>query len=314
MIIEENKKRVPYMESDIQKKLRFAVIFTSGILLAEVIGGIWTKSLALLSDAAHVFMDVFSLGLSLFAIYLASMPVSDTRTYGWHRAEIFAAFINGITLVLVSFVILYEAWGRMMNPTEIKSLEMVVIAGLGLLANLIVVLKLRGHGEHDLNLKSAFFHVIGDFLASIGVVSGGLIMYYTGWYVVDPIIAIAIGILIMWGSLRVLRDSSQILLEGVPRGVDIKEVAEVMKTVEGVKGVHHLHVWTICSHVLALSSHVLVDSTNQHRGDEIIKNINHVLQERFNIMDCTLQLDEVGSVKEALVHDITHAEHTSHQH
>lgn len=302
------------MESDIQKKLRFAVVFTSGILLAEVIGGIWTKSLALLSDAAHVFMDVFSLGLSLFAIYLASMPVSDTRTYGWHRAEIFAAFINGITLLLVSFVILYEAWSRMMNPAEIKSLEMVIIAGLGLLANLIVVLKLRGHGEHDLNLKSAFLHVLGDFLASIGVVTGGLIMYYTGWYVVDPIIAIAIGVLIMWGSLRVLRASSHILLEGAPRGVDIKEVAEVMKTVDGVKGVHHLHIWTICSHVLALSSHVLVDTTNQHQGDQIIKNINHLMKERFNILDCTLQLDEGGSIKEALVQELTHGEHTEGHH
>jgi cobalt-zinc-cadmium efflux system protein len=302
------------MESDIQKKLRFAVVFTSGILVTEVIGGIWTGSLALLSDAAHVFMDVFSLGLSLFAIYLASMPVSDTRTYGWHRAEIFAAFINGITLLLVSFVILYEAWGRMISPTEVKSLEMVVIAGLGLVANLIVVLKLKGHGDHDLNLKSAFLHVLGDFLASIGVVTGGLIMYYTGWYMADPIIAGAIGILIMWGSLRVLRDSGHILLEGVPRGVDIKEVAEVMKNVDGVKGVHHLHIWTICSHVLALSSHVLVDSTNHHRGDQIIKNINHLLKDRFNIVDSTLQLDEVGSTKEALVQELTHDEHAGEHH
>jgi cobalt-zinc-cadmium efflux system protein len=302
------------MEGDIKKKLRFAVFFTSGILLAEVIGGFWTKSLALLSDAAHVFMDVFSLGLSLLAIYLASMPVSDTRTYGWHRAEIFAAFINGITLLLVSFVILYEAWARMMEPTEIKSLEMVIIAGFGLLANLIVVLKLRSHGDHDLNLRSAFLHVVGDFLASIGVVTGGIVIYYTNWYLADPIIGGGIGILIMLGSLRVLRDSSHILLEGVPREVDINEVAEAMKDIEGVKGIHHLHIWTICSHVLALSSHVLVDRTDQYRGDQIIRKINHLLKERFNIVDCTLQLDAVGSLKEALVQELTHGEHIKEHH
>jgi cobalt-zinc-cadmium efflux system protein len=302
------------MEWDTRKKLRFAVISTSGILVAEVIGGLWTKSLALLSDAAHVFMDVFALGLSLFAIYLASMPVSDTRTYGWHRAEIFAAFINGITLFLVSLLILYEAWGRMMNPTEVKSLEMVVIAGLGLIGNLIVVLKLRGHGEHDLNLRSAFLHVLGDFLASIGVVTGGVIMFYTGWYLADPIIGGGIGILIMLGSLRLLRESSHILLEGVPREIDIKEVAEAMKNVEGVKGIHHLHIWTICSHVLALSSHVLVDSTNQNRGYTIVKNINCILKERFNIVDSTLQVDEVGSTKEALIQELTHDEHTEGHH
>jgi len=294
------------MAISVQKKLRFAVIFSSCILIAEVGGGIWTKSLALLSDAAHVFMDVFSLALSLFAIYLASMPASDTRTYGWHRAEIFAAFINGITLLLISFVILYKAWMRLMHPTAIKSLEMVIIAAIGLVANLVVVLKLRETDGHDLNLKSAFLHVLGDFMASIGVVSGGLIIYYTGWYPADPLIAALIGVIIMVGSLRVLRDSSHILLEGVPREVDIREVAEAMKSVEGVRGVHHIHIWTICSHVLALSSHVLVDNANQQRGDQIIKKINQILRERFNIIDCTLQLDAVGSLKEALVQEISH--------
>ena len=278
-----------------KSRLRFAALFTSSILLVEVAGGIWTGSLALLSDAGHVFMDLLSLVLSLGAIHLAGLPVDDRRTFGWHRAEVFAAFINGATLTGIALLIIYESLQRAFFPVEIKGLQMTLVALAGLLANLVVLLKLRGHRHQDLNLESAFLHVLSDFTASIGVVVAGVLIYLTGWRLADSIISGAIGIVILLGALRVLRESGHILLEGVPRGLEVAEVADAILQVEGVLNVHHLHLWSICSNVLAISSHILIEEKDRPRSDEIISRIDHMLRERFRASCTTLQLDVVPS-------------------
>ncbi len=292
--------------SSVKARLRFAAIFTAGILVAEVVGGIWTGSLALLSDAAHVFMDLFALSLSLVAIYLSSLPADDKRTFGWHRAEVFAAFINGATLTGISLLILYESYQRALSPREIKSLEMIVIASLGLLANLVVLLRLRGHGHRDLNLRSAFLHVLSDFTASIGVVIAGLLIYLTNWTLADSVISAAIGVAILIGGLRVLRESAHILLEGVPRGLDVNEVADTIKGIAGVKDVHQLHLWCVCSNLLVVSSHILIDTDDRARSDEIIGAVDHMLRERFGVSRTTLQLDVVPKPGDALLEDLSH--------
>ena len=295
-------------DKEIKKRLRFAAVFTACILAAEIAGGLWTHSLALLSDAAHVFMDLVALLLALSAIYLATFPPSDRRTFGWHRAEIFAAFANGLLLLILAGGIMHKAWERFSSPGEIKALGMMLIAFFGLAANGVVLLRLRGYGGGDLNIRSAFLHVVGDFAASIGVVSAGAVIYFTGWRLADPIIAVAIAILILIGSLRVLRNAGHILLEGVPRGISLQEVAEAIGETPGVRGVHHLHIWNICSNIMNLSSHILIEERDRKNSDDIIARINDMLARRFNIDESTLQLDVVGSKDEALVARLTHTD------
>ena len=295
-------------DKEIKKRLRFAAIFTASILAAEVAGGIWTHSLALLSDAAHMFMDLVSLLLALTAIYLASFPPTDRRTFGWHRAEVFAAFANGLLLLVLAGGIMYEAVGRFRSPGEINAPGMMLIAFFGLVANGVVIIRLREYGGGDLNIKTAFLHVLGDFAASIGVISAGAIIVFTNWRLADPIIAVAIAIVILVGAFRVLREAGHMLLEGVPRGLSLQEVADAIGEVPGVKGVHHFHIWNICSHIMALSSHILIDIKDRKNSDDIIARINEVLARRFNITETTLQLDVVGSEDEALMARHIHTE------
>ena len=237
---------------------------------AEVVGGLWTNSLALLSDAAHVFLDLFALVLSLAAIKLSSMPASERHTYGFHRTEVFASFINGLTVFLMALGIFYEAWLRFAAPEVVKSLPMLVIAGIGLAMNLLAAKALHSHSHDDLNVKSAFLHVVGDAAASVGVIVGGVIMYFTGWYQLDALISAAIGLLIIAGAGRVLRDSTHILMEGTPRGLELSKVADSIRSVAGVQDVHHLNIWTVCSHILALSVHVDIDSGKEESRLKIL--------------------------------------------
>ena len=293
-----------------KQKLKFAVYFTIGIFVVEVIGGVWTHSLALLSDAAHVMMDLFSMVLSLVAVYLSSRPASDTRTYGWHRAEVFAAIFNGVSLFLVSIGIIYESIKRLWLPHEIKGLQMLVIASFGLVANLVILFVLKRHSSRDINLRSVLLHVLSDFLSSVGVVVAAVIIYFTGWYLTDPIVAIIIGISIILGSIRVLREAGHILFEGVPNWIDFNNVAKMIRSIPGVKDVHHLHIWSICSNLVSLSSHVVIEPKDRHRGDEIIRQINNILRGKFCITDTTIQLDEMRTTEDTLVPGVSHPPET----
>ena len=296
-----------------------AIGLTAITLIAELVGGFWTNSLALLSDAAHVFMDLFALVLSLTAIHLARYPASDTRTYGWHRAEIFASLINGSTLLLIAFGILGEAWGRLIHPEAVKSKEMFIIATIGLVMNLVAAGRLHGHSHDDLNVRSAFLHVLGDAIASVGVIIGGIIMLYTGWFIIDALISLAIVLIISWGAIRILREAGHILLEGVPSHIDISELVARMKAITGVSNVHHLHVWSICSHITALSAHIDVEPDYRLRQSEIIGNLEELLDHEFHITHTTLQGEcskcTTGPVIQQLKHrprKSAHDDHHSH--
>lgn len=278
-----------HLDQSITRGFLIAIGLTAVTLIAETIGGFWTNSLALLSDAAHVFMDLFALVLSLAAIRLARVPASDTRTYGWHRAEIFASLINGTTLLLIAFGILGEAWERMLHPEAVKSKEMFIIAGIGLIMNLVAATRLHGHSHDDLNVRSAFLHVLGDAIASVGVIIGGVLMYYTGWFVLDALISMAIVLIIGWGAIRLLREAGHILLEGVPRHIDIHELVDKMRMTAGVNDVHHLHVWSICSHITALSAHIDIEPDYRLRQGEIIGEIEQMLDHDYHITQTTLQ-------------------------
>ncbi len=280
-----------HLDRSIAGRLVWAILLTALTLLAEIVGGIWTNSLALLSDAAHVFLDLFALILSLVAIRLASYPVSDTRTFGWHRTEVFASFINGATVFLMAVGILYEAAGRLVAPEPVKSLPMFVIASVGLVTNLLAASVLHRHSHDDLNVQSAFLHVMGDAAASVGVIAGGVIIYYTNWYILDAVVSVGIGVVIFRGAWGVLRSSVHILLEGVPRGMSTAAVADSIRSVEGVSDVHHLNIWTICSHIQALSAHVEVAPKFRGRQAEVLRAIEELLLVTYHISHTTLQVE-----------------------
>ena len=295
-----------HIDHSISRRLIFAIVLTSVTLIAEVAGGIWTNSLALLSDAAHVFLDLFALVLSLAAIKLASIPASERHTFGFHRSEVFASFINGLTVFLMALGILYEAWQRFAAPEAVKSLPMLVIAVIGLVMNLLAAKALHSHSHDDLNVKSAFLHVIGDAAASVGVIAGGVIMYYTGWYQLDALISAAIGLLILAGAGRVLRDSTHILMEGTPRGLELNEVADSIRNIEGVQDLHHLNIWTVCSHILSLSVHVDIDTGNEVQRGTILHAIEHLLADRFHITHTTIQMECATCVNGPIIKEFNH--------
>jgi cobalt-zinc-cadmium efflux system protein len=272
-------------------KMRFAVILTMGILLLELVGGILTNSLALLSDAGHVFADVFALGLSWVALALSGLPPNQRKTYGYFRAEVLAAVTNGITLFLVALWIFYEAARRISSPEPVRSLEMFLIATVGLAVNGVVLLRLKGATEESLNIKSAFLHVLGDMLSSVGVIVGGIIMLVTKFYVVDPIISILIGLIILRGAVGVIRECSNILLEGVPQGIKLSEVEKILKHIPEVVDIHDLHVWSISQAHPALSAHIVVEEQTTHSTTEILNEIQTEMMKSFNIEHLTIQFE-----------------------
>jgi cobalt-zinc-cadmium efflux system protein len=297
---------MPGIDHSISRRLIFAIALTAVTLIAEIAGGIWTNSLALLSDAAHVFLDLFALLLSLAAIKLATIPASERHTFGLHRSEVFASFINGLTVFLMALGILYEAWGRLASPQEVKSLPMLIVAIIGLAMNLLAAQALHFHSHDDLNVRSAFLHVVGDAAASVGVIVGGVIMYYTAWYQLDAMISVGIGLLILTGAGRVLRDSVHILMEGTPHGLKLTEVAAAIRDIEGVRDVHHLNVWTVCSHILSLSVHVNIDTGNESRRVAILHAMEQMLEERFRITHTTVQMECATCMNGPMIKDFNH--------
>ena len=278
----------------LQGKFRFAVVLTIFVLGIEIVGGILSNSLALLSDAAHVFSDSLSLIMSWLAIYLSTRPATSSRTYGYHRTEVFAAFINGVSLIAISGWIFYEATHRFMEPEPVKSKEMLVVAIIGFIANMAIVWLFHGEGHNSLNVRSAVLHVIGDALASVGVIVGGVVIYWTGWFVVDPILSGGIGIIILIGSFRVTKEAVHILLEASPKHADAHKVAACINAIDSVKDVHDMHIWSLCSNYLALSTHVSIAEDASRSSHELRQEINDKLQTQFSIFHATIQIEQVG--------------------
>ena len=296
----------PPSDERTERRLAIASALTAIALVAEVVGGLLTGSLALLSDAAHVFTDVFALLLAYATLRLSRRPPSRSRTYGWHRAEVLAAVLNGATLVLIGLGIIWRAWLRLQAPPEIKTVPMLIVAVAGLAANAVVLWLLGGHGHRDLNVRGAYLHVLGDLLGSVGVVGAALVMRLTGVYVVDPILSAVIAIAIIVGSGRLLHGALHILLEGVPRGMMIEEVVGALRDLPGVVDVHDLHVWSLCSNVHALSAHVVsADLANGDR-ERLLAEAETLLASRFGIAETTLQVETSSSDADALLHAAGH--------
>jgi cobalt-zinc-cadmium efflux system protein len=275
--------------NEVHKNLKIAALLTAVIFVMELLGGIISNSLALLSDSIHVFMDVVALLLAYGAIRISARPSSRSVTFGYHRFEIFAALINGVTIVAVSLFIFYEAYDRVLNPPPVNGIQVVVIATVGLLVNAWAALKLHGHSE--LNIKGAYLHVLGDALASVAVIAGAIVIILTGRTIVDPVLSILIGIMLLYGSSKLIFGSARILLEFAPKHVDADKLKDIMMQVEGVKGVHDIHIWSICSNIHAMSAHVLVDRIHVQQTDVLIRNISRILREKFSILHTTLQFE-----------------------
>lgn len=284
----------------INKNLKTAIILTALIFFLELAGGIISNSLALLSDAAHVFMDVVALLLTYGAIRISGRPSNASVTFGYHRFEIFAAFVNGLTIIGIAVLISYEAYGRILNPPAVKGFEVLWIATIGLIANAWVAIKLHGH--HDLNIKGAYLHVIGDALASIAVIVGALVIIFTGNSVIDPVLSIAIGLMLLYGAIKLVFGSARILLEFAPKHVDVDTLTKLIMEIEGIKGVHDIHIWSICSNIHAMSAHVLVDRIHVQQTEVLIMKINRAVRERFQIIHTTLQFECAECVPMELCH------------
>jgi len=299
-----------HQNNGVQKRFIWSIGLTLIIFFAELFGGFWTGSLALLSDAAHMFMDVFALVLSAGALWLSSRPADNGHTYGYHRFEVLAALINGITLAVIAIGIFIEAIDRFQAEPTIRSTEMLIIAVIGLAANLAVALVLNGHDhdhahdhedahEHisatngkDLNLNSAFLHVIGDAISSVGVIAAAVIVGLTGWSWIDPLVSVLIGVMISISAVRVLRAAVHILVEGTPVGLDIKTVGEKMAETAGVMEVHDLHIWNICSGNTALSAHVVVHPEADGGAEGTRMRLQTRLHDIFDIHHTTIQIEE----------------------
>lgn len=274
-----------------KQRLAWSLILTGLILAAEVAGGLWTRSLALLSDAAHVFLDLLALAFSYFALRLASLPPDDRYTYGFHRVQVLAALINGATLFLVAFGILKEAWERFMRPEQVLAGPMLIVALVGLIANLVVTFILSRHDHHDLNVRSAFLHALGDTLSSIGVIIAGALIFFTNWFWVDPLISVLIVLIILVGSSRLLREAVPILIEGMPSGIKASQVIDAMLQVQGVQGVHDLHVWTISPGFVALSAHVVLADQALSQAQVVMEELKRTLSSKFGIEHTTIQFE-----------------------
>lgn len=272
-----------------RRPLIIALLITALFLVVEFVGGLITGSLALMADAGHMATDVAALALSLFAIWLARRPATPERSYGFARAEVLAALINAATLVAISIYIFWEAFNRIGEPPEIESGPMLLVAVAGLAANAAsawVLMRGGGH-EHNLNTRGAFLHVVGDMLGSLGAIAAALVMLATGWYLADPLLSAAIGLLILWSSWQLFRESVEVLLETTPKDIDATEVRRALTQVEGVSGVHDLHIWTVTSGLIAMSGHVEVTATREWH--ELLDQCTRLLRERFGIAHVTMQ-------------------------
>ncbi len=281
------------------RRLRFVLGLTAIYMLAEAIGGWWTNSLALLADAGHMLTDVAGLGLALLAAWMADRTAPPEKTYGYYRFEILAAFINAVALVVISLVILYEAYQRFNSPPPVRGPEMMAIATGGLVVNLIGLWLLSSPWHHNLNIRGAFLHILGDALGSLGAMAAGLAIWRWDWRTADPLFSVVTALLIIYCGWRLIRDSVNVLLEATPAHIDIEAVKQSMQQIAGVLDIHDLHIWTITPGKEALSAHIILDEKASHKTT--LEALQGKLREEFGIAHATLQL-ETPDFREEEIH------------
>lgn len=275
-------------------RLRLAFFLTCIILLAEVIAGFASNSLALLSDAGHILTDVIALGLAWFASVQAERPADAEKTYGYHRTGILTAQLNAVTLIAIVGVIAFEAYRRLQSPPEVTPWLMFVAAGVAIAVNAYIAFSLRSAGEDNLNVRAAMLHVLGDIGASVGVIVGALIILLTGWNPADPLISLLIAALIAWGAWNILRETIGILMESTPKGLNVAQMVRDMIKEPEVSDVHDLHVWSIAGGMNALSAHVQVRDRPLSECDDVVARLGTMLRVRYRISHTTLQLECAG--------------------
>jgi len=295
--------------------LRWSLAATAAFVAVELVAGLRAHSLALVSDAGHNFTDALALLLAWFGVYLESKPADEHKTYGYHRGGVLAAFVNALTLVALSAWILIESVGRLRNPEPVAAGVMVAVAALGLLVNGGIMLTLWAARHRDVNIRSAFVHMLGDALGSLAIIAGALAIRYTGWQRVDPLLSILIALLIVWTAWDIIRESLNILLEGLPRGLRLNDVDKAIEAVEGVLDVHDLHIWCLGSSTRALSCHVLIDDVPPSASDAILRRLNGMLADRFKVFHTTVQFEHVSCAisENGCAIPVSQTEH-SHEH
>lgn len=276
-----------------QRSLLIVLLMTGTFMVIEVIGGLLTQSLALLADAGHMLTDVAALGLSAFAMWMAARPSTPEKSYGYHRAEILAAVTNAVVLLLLAIWILYEAYQRVFEPPHVLGVPMLLIGLVGLAVNVASMKLLDHESASSLNVRSAYLEVLSDAISSVGVILGGVTIWLTGWFLIDPLLSAGISVFIVWRTWALLTQAVHVLMEGVPTRLDAKEVGQAMAGVPGVKGIHDLHIWTITSGLDALSAHVVVPVGEDR--DAVLGRLQQLLRDRCGIDHVTLQIVEERS-------------------
>ncbi len=297
------------LSSQTAKRLALSLGITAVFVIVEIAAGIIGNSLALLTDAAHNFTDVIALGLSLYAVKLATQPAHAGKTFGYHRAGILVALVNSTTLVLIALGIFYEAWKRFLSPPEVNSAILIGVGALAFFINLGTAWLVKSGSENDLNLRSTFLHLMGDVLSTLGAVIAGIIIAFTNWNWLDPFVSVLIGIFILWNAWGILRQSIHILLESTPESIDMDSMVKDLLKVDGVRGVHDLHVWSINESLRALSAHIITSDIQISAGTTIQHDLNEILANKYNIRHATLQLECEGCQGNILFCNISEHQH-----
>mgnify|MGYP001041999422 CR=1 FL=1 len=296
------------------KRLSISLFITLAFVLIEAAAGIFSNSLALLTDAAHNLTDVIALGLSWFAIRVTTRPANERKTYGYHRVGILVALVNSTTLVLISLGIFYEAWRRFISPPEVQSSVLIGVGLIAVVVNLVTAMLVHKGSDSDLNLRSAFVHLMGDVLSTIGAVIAGVIIYFTGANWLDPLVSVLIGVLILYNAWGILRDALDILLEAKPRDIDSTKLVEDILKIEGVLGVHDLHIWSLTQNLRTMSAHILTNDLPISAGADIQRQINEMVYHRYNIAHATLQLECVNCLPNMMYCDLCGSSHVDEDH
>jgi cobalt-zinc-cadmium efflux system protein len=272
-----------------RKRLIAVLVLTFCFMIVEAVGGWIANSLALLADAGHMLNDVAAIGLSIFALWFARRPATTAKTYGYLRIEILAALANGVTLVIIALAILWQGYHRFRAPEPVAGGLMLAVAAAGLVVNIAAALWLHGSSGHNLNVRAAYLHVLGDLLGSVGAITAAIVILATGWWPADPIISCLVAILILVGSWRLLRESVDVLLEAVPKHIDLEAVRRTLASIPGVEEVHDLHVWTLTSGFLAMSGHALVRDPKDYK--RVLQEVHARMHEDFSISHVTIQVE-----------------------
>jgi len=275
------------------RRLLLSVVITVAFVIGEAAAGYFSNSLALMSDAGHNFADALALILSWYGLWIARRPSSEKHSYGYHRVGILTALVNAVALVVIALLVFWEAITRLRQPEPVQSKPMIIVALIAILLNTVISLWLRKAAKEDLNVRSAYLHMVGDAVSAVGVVIAGVIVAFTGASIADPVVSILIGLLILWSSWGILKESVNVLLEGIPKGMDMWSVEQTINKVHGVLAVHDLHVWTVGSGMICCSCHITVEEQSVRSGENVLRAVTRTLEHDFGIAHTTIQI-EVG--------------------